>query len=137
MRLSKHMMIAIVALLIALSVAITAYAVSTYYASITGTITVTSGSTGAITASPSTFTISIVSGGNASILITLTNTGSVPLTISGITTSFYLGTPATINDTGFVIQPGHSTTSKVTIYIAPGTSPYTYYDQTITFSATG
>jgi uncharacterized membrane protein len=133
MRLSKHMMIAIVALLIALSVAITTYAVSTYYASITGTITVTSGSTGAITASPSTFSISVVSGGNASMLITLTNTGSVPLTISGVTNYEFT---VTINDTGFVIQPGHSTTCKVTISAPAGVSG-TWYSQTITFSATG
>jgi uncharacterized membrane protein len=133
MRLSKHMMIAIVALLIALSVAITAYAVSTYYASITGTITVTSGSTGAITASPSTFSISVVSGGNASMLITLTNTGSVPLTISGVNITEFT---VTINDTGFVIQPGHSTTSKVTISVPPAQLPGTY-SSTITFSATG
>jgi uncharacterized membrane protein len=66
-------------------------------------------------------------------LITLTNSGSVPLTISKVFASIFT---VTINDTGFVIQPGHSTTCNVTISVPPGQTPSTY-SSTITFSATG
>jgi hypothetical protein len=132
------MMIAIMVLIVALSVALTAYAVSTYYATISRTITAKTGATGSLIASPSSGTISVVIGGSNYTLITLTNTGSVPLTISGISYTNYLGLSMSINDTGFVIQPNYSTICNLTISIGPNWNAGTgNFAITVTFSATG